>query len=160
MKRLLLIAFLMTGISAAYAQLYVRASVGYNLPMGAQQLDTEEIYTSNDQGQYTTTFKGVYGSYGSGVSGRVGFGGELSGILGFDVELGYLSGKQYTSESKSVYSGYESLNKNEYKSSAIQFTPSLTFTGGGTGKDCAHCAGRPNDFSHYPEGRRKFQQYL
>jgi hypothetical protein len=131
MKKLILCISFMTMISTAFAQLYVRANVGYNLPMGAQLIGTEEHYVEVPNEGYFTTYKGVYGSLGAGISFRAAVGGNLkNGILGYDVEVGYLIGKKYDVNSHSDNSINQSHDDHTYKSSAIQIAPSLTFTTG------------------------------
>lgn len=131
MKKILCAAALMVSVGSAYAQLYVRANIGYNLPANGQSLgaNTHERYDETSQ-QYVYTYEAVEGSFGSGLSIQLGVGASINGALGYDVEIGYLVGKKNSFEDSEE--GYYSY-KTETSSSSFQVAPSLTFTAG-TGK--------------------------
>jgi hypothetical protein len=129
MKRTLLSICLALMACPIFAQVYIRANVGYNLPMSSELLGTNDHYDGS-----TETRKGVYGSFGSGFSGNVAFGGSLgNGMLGYDLEVGYLTSKKYKSSDSYAFQDYEGKTEFTSKAQSIQFTPSLSFTAG-TGK--------------------------
>src|SRR5689334_9415150 len=107
MKKIILCACLVAMLHPAFGQLYVRASVGYNLPVGSELMGTSETYEQVPDVGYVETFEGVYGSYGTGFSASVALGGTFgNGLLGYDAAFGYLLGKEYSVSSVSNYQGY------------------------------------------------------
>ncbi len=129
MKKLITLTLFMFLTSATFAQFYIRGNVGYNFVAGAQRIGTDEI-EQNDNG-YSRTEKGVYGSYGSGISIQAAVGGSISGALGYDVAFGYLVGKKYSEMYSYTTNGtLQSSNENEAYSRSFQFAPSLSFTAG------------------------------
>lgn len=131
MKKIVLSTVLLCSVIAAYSQLYVRLDVGYGLPVNGEQIGTEtnEKYDFN-VGAYTGKTGGVYGSFGSGLSFHVAAGATINGVLGYDVELGYLLGKKYSLKSSSFDGTYTETNETELSSRSFQIAPSLTFTAG------------------------------
>lgn len=130
MKKLLCIAVLLTSTVSAFAQLHLRANVGYNLPINSQVIGIQEkaVYDGNG---YSGSVESIYGSYGSGLSFHAGVGGTLNGSLGYDVEVGYLLGKKNTIKNTYEETGfYEESEKYESSSRSFQLAPSLTFTAG------------------------------
>jgi hypothetical protein len=126
MKRYLMTLFLLGAMYPALPQVHVRLNVGYNLPMNSDLIALEFRATENSQ-----KVEAVYGSYGSGFSGHVAFGGFFkNGALGSDLELGYLAGKKITSASTYDAGGYEQETKTAHNSQSFQFVPSLTFSAG------------------------------
>ncbi|MFN8333773.1 MAG: hypothetical protein U0U09_01520 [Cyclobacteriaceae bacterium] len=131
MKKIVLSVVLFCSAIAAYSQLYVRLDVGYGLPINGDQIGTEtnQKYDFN-VGTYTGKTTGVYGSFGSGMSFHVAAGATINGVLGYDVELGYLLGKKYSVNSSSFDGTYTETNKAEMSSRSFQIAPALTFTAG------------------------------
>jgi hypothetical protein len=128
MKRIVVSMLLLLVTNIAFAQMYVRANLGYNLPMNSGLLATQTDY---DGTTGTRTVSGVYGSYGSGFSGHVAFGGGFgNGIMGYDVELGFLKGKKYEHGFNSVNGNFNSTSMYTVHASSFQFAPSVTFTAG------------------------------
>lgn len=135
MKKIILCVCLMAVMSSAFSQLYVRANVGYNLPLSSEIIGTDYRHFYTDAG-YIEKFEGVYGSYGSGFSAQVALGGAIgNGMLGYDLAFSYVSGKKYNVNSHfESYDGlYISNDKSSRYSRSIQFSPAVTFTMG-TGK--------------------------
>lgn len=131
MKKNLCIVALVLSAVPAFAQLYLRGNVGYNLPANSQVVGTnyKETY-DNDEGEYEASEEAVYGSYGSGLSFHLGFGAALNGTIGYDVEFGYLMGKKYSVSDRYSDDFYTEAQDNEVKSSSFQIAPSLTLTAG------------------------------
>jgi hypothetical protein len=128
MKRIVVSALLLLLMNVAFAQMYVRVNLGYNVPMNSGLLNIDTDYNGSN-GQYTLT--GVYGSYGSGFSAHAAFGGGFgSGILGYDIEAGYLMGKKYEVIDHAVSGNSFSDWTYIRQAKSIQFAPSLTFTAG------------------------------
>lgn len=116
--------------TSAFAQFYIRASVGYNLPAASEQIG-QNRHTVSDQTGYTTTLTGVYGSFGSGITGHFAFGGQFKGgMLGYDLDLGYVKGKGYETTNKNESGAYYDQYTTSYDSRSIQISPALTFTTG------------------------------
>lgn len=128
-KQLFTILALVCLISPAFSQFYIRGNVGYNLPANSQQIGSEDTYSYNGTAEVDKT-KGIYGSFGSGVSAHLAVGGTISGNLGYDVEFGYLLGKKYTGKSTYEYFGDVDRDKTTMYSRSFQFAPSLSFTAG------------------------------
>lgn len=84
----------------------------------------------NQTGVSETSTEAVYGSFGSGLTFNVGFGASLNGALGYDVELGYLIGKKYSSGQRYEDDFYLETYDSEVGSSSFQIAPSITFTAG------------------------------
>jgi hypothetical protein len=131
MKKILCVAMLLTSISTAFAQLYVRGNIGYNLPANGQAMgsDSRQVYNSQT-GVTKRSDEVVNGSYGSGLSFHAGVGASINGTLGYDVELGYLVGKKYSTQYYYSTGSYVDQSENETSSSSFQIAPSLTFTAG------------------------------
>ncbi|HEY9048737.1 MAG TPA: hypothetical protein VIN08_22690 [Ohtaekwangia sp.] len=130
MKKIILSLFLLLMAAVASAQFYVRANVGYNIPVNNDLIGQNYSYANADAG-YVEKFKSVYGSYGAGTSIRAAVGGSLSnGIFGYDVEVGYLFGKQYTYTNSYQYSESEGSVKTTRSAKSFQISPSFTFTTG------------------------------
>jgi hypothetical protein len=128
MKRIVVSMLLLLIMNVAFAQMYVRVNLGYNVPMNSGLLNIDTDYNGSN-GQYTVT--GVYGSYGSGFSAHAAFGGGFgSGILGYDIEAGYLMGKKYEVINHTVSGNYVSDWTYTKQSKSIQFAPAITFTAG------------------------------
>ncbi|MBX2966971.1 MAG: hypothetical protein KF845_12570 [Cyclobacteriaceae bacterium] len=129
MKKLLSVAAFMLMLQPVFAQFYVRSSIGYNLPANSQLIGESSSLPYESS---TTSYKGVYGSYGSGFSIQAAVGGSISGTLGYDIELGYLLGRKYTLEE--FYEGYtdpdDYLATVDQSSQSFQVAPSLTFIAG------------------------------
>jgi hypothetical protein len=131
MKKILTL-ILLTGIGInAFSQLHIRANIGYNLPMNSQVIgvNTEGTYS---QSGYDGSQENVYGSYGSGFSFHAAVGGSINGAFGFDIEAGYLLGKEYSSK-YFFYDGevnYTTTRVSESHSRSLQFSPSFTMTAG------------------------------
>lgn len=131
MKKILCIAVLLISVESAYAQLYVRGNIGYNLPANTQIIGSDYKDVLNEvTDEWETKDKGVYGSYGSGLSFQFGVGASFGGSLGYDVEVGYLVGKQYSSSYYYSYPGVTDNEKTKTSSNSFQISPSLTFTAG------------------------------
>lgn len=131
MKKIIVCACCLAMLHPVIGQVYIRASVGYNLPLGSQLMGTEEIYKENQNEAYSATFRGVYGSYGSGFSANIAFGGTFKdGMLGYDAAFGYLTGKEYSVKSLSDYSQYTYSSEIKSKATSLQFAPALTFAVG------------------------------
>jgi hypothetical protein len=130
MKKLSLSLLSLLLATSAFAQFYIRASVGYNLPAASEQIGTDESSTYNVTDGYSTTRKGVYGSFGSGFVARLGVGGTLKSMLGYDVDFGYLKGKAYDVNDFDDNGSYTTRYTTTYESSSIQISPALTFTTG------------------------------
>jgi hypothetical protein len=136
MKKIsLLFCSVLACTAIAYGQgSYVRLNVGYGMPMGSQFMGTNASYSYNgNTGDDTYTEKGVYGSYGSGISINAGYGMTLKGIIGFDVEVGYLMGKEYDGISyKDTYTetNYRETEtfKQTRKTSGFSIAPAITLT--------------------------------
>jgi hypothetical protein len=108
----------------AFAQgSYVRFNVGYGMPLGSQQVGSDQTYNSNTEEE---TEKGIYGSYGSGLYIQAAYGVSLKGIVGLDFEVGYLAGKKY--ESKLTTIGFDVNGTMVTKANGFSFAPSITFT--------------------------------
>lgn len=131
MKKLLCLAVLMLSTASVFAQFYVRANIGYNLPANSQSLgsNSREVYNF-DNGAYELSEEAVKGSFGSGMSFNLGVGASISGALGYDVELSYLIGKEYSTESYFFNGSTTFESERKMSSSSFQIAPSLTFTGG------------------------------
>jgi hypothetical protein len=132
MKRITLSLLSLLLVTSSFAQFYVRVSAGYNLPAASQQIgeDRVSVYNANT-GQYEVTLKGIYGTLGSGVAAHVAFGGQLkNGILGYDVDFGYVKGKGYETRNRNESGSYYDEASTSYNSNSIQISPSLTFTTG------------------------------
>ncbi|RAW00506.1 hypothetical protein [Pseudochryseolinea flava] len=133
MKKNLLALLLCLAALPAFSQLYIRANVGYNLPLSGESMGSEYKYDyqNNDNGRY----KGVYGSYGTGLSADLAFGGMFgNGLFGYDLGFSYLVGKEYSVEKNESIDPYgTSLRETTRQARSIQFSPALTFIGG-TGK--------------------------
>lgn len=129
MKRILVSMFMLLLVSTTFAQVYVRVNVGYNLPMNSALLMVDDDYNSSSG---TWNLSGVYGSYGSGFSAHAAFGGGFgNGVLGYDIEAGYLVGKKYEVVNSYAYSNNNlSETTNTGYARSIQFAPALTFTAG------------------------------
>lgn len=130
MKRIICFVVLILSAGSAFAQLYVRGNIGYNLPANAQNIGTnyKEIYNEGT-GEFETSNEVVNGSFGSGLSFNLGFGASINGTIGYDVDLGYLLGKEYSTNYRYVVFDTETEDS-EMKSSSFQIAPSLTFTSG------------------------------
>lgn len=125
----LLIVFTLVSLTS-FSQSYIRLNAGYALPLNADLMGEENrtVYDPNT-GSQTVDIKGVYGSYGTGASIYFAFGNTLpNGIIGYDLEVGYLVGKKYDIVSSYTYQGSPS-SKSYQKNSAqsIQFAPSIFF---------------------------------
>lgn len=131
MKRILCIAVLALSSGSAFAQLYVRANIGYNLPVNSQSLGSNyrQVYNT-ETSQYEISEEAVDGSFGSGLSFNLGVGGTINGALGYDIELGYLIGKEYSSQEYFSNGSYIDQYKRTMSSSSFQIAPALTFTAG------------------------------
>lgn len=131
MKRILCIAALVAVTSSVFAQLHLRANIGYNLPANGQAMgsDYSQVYNTQN-GTTKTSEETVNGSFGSGLSFHVGVGASLNGVLGYDVELGYLIGKKYSTKHLYNSGSYIDKAETEMSSSSFQIAPSLTFTAG------------------------------
>lgn len=129
MKKIVCIAVLMLSTGSVFAQLYLRGNIGYNLPANSQLIGVSEAYHAAEDSR---TFKGVYGSFGSGFSIHAAVGGSISGTLGYDVEIGYLLGKRYTVDTlyEATNDIFNELTSYEQYTRSFQITPSLTFTSG------------------------------
>ena len=128
MKRIVVSMLLLLIINAAFAQMYVRVNLGYNLPMNSGLLAVDQDYNGSTS-KYSV--KGVYGSYGSGLSAHAAFGGGFgNGVVGYDIEVGYLKGKKYETDEISDNGSFNSTTKYSIQASSIQFAPSITFTAG------------------------------
>jgi hypothetical protein len=128
MKRIVVSLLMLLAINAAFAQKYVRINLGYNLPINSGLLAVEQKYNGATS-RYT--YEGVYGSYGSGLSAHVAFGGGFgNGIMGYDVELGFLKGKKYETTSGSINGNFNSTTTYNVQATSFQFAPSVTFTAG------------------------------
>jgi hypothetical protein len=126
MKRIVVSICFLVLLSQSHAQVYVRVNAGYNIPISSSLIGYEEHY----DGAKATT-KGVYGSYGKGFSANVAFGGMFkNGVLGYDLEVGYLVGKEYSSTSDYSSQAYESTYEQVIGAKSIQIAPSLSFTVG------------------------------
>jgi hypothetical protein len=128
MKRIVVSMLMLLVVNLAFAQMYVRVNVGYNLPMNSGLLYEDEDYNSQT-GKYTIS--GLYGSYGAGISAHAAFGGGFgNGVLGYDVELGYLMGKKYEIVDHSVNGSFFSDWTYSKQAKSFQIAPSITFTAG------------------------------
>lgn len=131
MKKLVCLAALVLSTASAFAQLYVRGNIGYNLPGGSQVIGTNyDQYYVGQTGVNESTTERVYGSFGSGLSFHVGVGASINGMLGYDVEVGYVVGKKYSE--KQTYADNFGVDRyhTETWAGSIQIAPSLTFTAG------------------------------
>ncbi len=134
MKKILCIIVLVLSTVSAFAQLYVRGNIGYNLPANSERIgiDSKEHY-NNETDEYEESYKSVYGSFGSGISVQLGLGGSINEVLGYDVEVGYLAGKKNSFSETYSDEDYMEKSTTEISSGSFQLAPSLTFTSG-TGK--------------------------
>lgn len=127
MKRIVVSMLFLTAMNVAFAQ-YVRVNLGYNLPINSGLLAVDQDY---NQSTSKYTYSGVYGSFGSGFSGHVAFGGGFgNGIMGYDVELGFLSGKKYETGYSTDNGSFQSHSNYTMQATSFQFAPSVTFTAG------------------------------
>ncbi len=133
MKKQVFTALALVGLlSPAFGQLYIRANVGYNLPMNAQVIGENVNEAYNPDFGSDGSSEVVYGSYGSGLALNVAIGGNLKGNLGYDVEVGYVLGKKYTTTynyTNDWYDYHEEYKTTRYARS-FQFAPTLSFTAG------------------------------
>jgi hypothetical protein len=131
MKKLSLSLLSLLLVTSSFAQIHLRVSVGYNLPAASEQLGVSTNYKYEQTGP-TTTSKGVYGSFGSGFVAHVAFGGAFkSGLLGYDIDFGYVKGKTYEVLDVNDYGGgYVNTSTSRAQSTSIQISPALTFTTG------------------------------
>jgi hypothetical protein len=129
MKKILYTAALLLTASSTFAQLHIRGSIGYNLPINSQLIGTESTVRSDPDQGFVAKAEGIYGSYGSGLSFQGAVGGSISDILGYDVEIGFLVGKKYTvrSSSESINDEYE---ESKSYSRSFQFAPAVVLTSG------------------------------
>lgn len=117
-------------VTSSFAQFHVRASVGYNLPAASEQIGMSQDARYDNNG-YTYKQSGVYGSFGSGVAAHLAVGGSLkNGILGYDIDFGYVKGRSYKVENNFDNNGNVSTNTETYEGTSIQISPALTFTTG------------------------------
>lgn len=131
MKKLSLSLLSLLLVTSSFAQVYLRLSVGYNLPAASEQIGVSEDSRYNITDGYSTTLKGVYGSFGSGIAAHLAFGGAIkSGMLGYDIDFGFVKGKKYTISDTYDNSSTISYNDQSYESTSIQISPALTFTTG------------------------------
>lgn len=131
MKKNLCIVALVLSAVPAFSQLYLRGSFSYNLPANSQNLGSKskQVYDPNT-GITETSDEAVYGSFGSGISFQFGFGSSINGTIGYDLELGYLLGKQYSTSNSYEDDFYTETQDNDVKSSSFQIAPSFTLTAG------------------------------
>lgn len=131
MKKILCLAVLILSTGSVFSQLYLRGNIGYNLSANSERIgvDSKETY-DNQSGEYSESVETVYGSFGSGLSFHLGFGGALKGALGYDVELGYLVGKKHSYSEVYSDDNYMESYETEMSSTSFQIAPSLTFTAG------------------------------
>src|SRR5688572_8603450 len=131
MKKLLLSVLSLLLVTSSFSQIYVRVSAGYNLPAASEQLGVSEHSTYDPVDGYKNSAKGVYGSFGSGFVAHVAFGGAIKGgMLGYDLDFGYLKGKAYDITEVDESGGYTNENTVSFNSTSIQISPALTFTTG------------------------------
>jgi hypothetical protein len=131
MKKLLLSVLSLLLVTSSFSQIYVRVSAGYNLPAASEQLGVSEHSTYDPVDGYSNSAKGVYGSYGSGFVAHIAFGGAISGgVLGYDVDFGYLKGKGYDITDVNENGSYTNEYTVSLNSTSIQISPALTFTTG------------------------------
>lgn len=97
------VLIVIAGVSAGQSQgLYVKLGGGYAIPMGSQNLFEPFTVTTAIVGNNTVTTtitEGVKGSYGAGININAGIGYKFSPFIGFDLNLNYLLGKEYSAES-------------------------------------------------------------
>lgn len=131
MKKIMCIIAFFLSAEMTFAQLYLRANIGYNLPVNSQSLESNYRRVYDDQtGQYVTSEEAVDGSFGSGMSINLGVGAAIKGSLGYDVELSYLMGKEYSSEYYYSSGTYIEQTKSTMSSNSFQIAPTLTFVAG------------------------------
>jgi hypothetical protein len=131
MKKILLSVLSLLLVTSSFSQIYVRVSAGYNLPAASEQLGVSEHSTYDPVDGYKNSAKGVYGSFGSGFVAHLAFGGAIKGgILGYDVDFGYLKGKAYDITEVDQSGSYVSENTASFNATSIQISPALTFTTG------------------------------
>lgn len=131
MRKILCITLLTMSAGSAFAQLHVRANVGYNLSANGQAIGSNYRETYDGQtGTNERSEEAVHGSFGSGLSFHLGVGASINGSLGYDVEAGYLVGRKYTTQYSYTSGSYINREKQEISSSSFQIAPSLTFTAG------------------------------
>lgn len=131
MKKMLLLAGLSMLMHTALAQIYIRANIGYNLPLSPELIGTERTYQEIPDQGYVEEFTGVYGSYGSGFSAGVAFGGSFkNSMLGYDIAFNYLLGKKYAVTSTTDYGDYSYSQEISHYSRSFQFMPSITLAVG------------------------------
>jgi hypothetical protein len=128
MKKIFVFTCLLALVYPALGQMYIRANVGYNLPLSSELLGEEEHYENSPNTGTTATVKGVYGSYGSGFATSIAFGGAFKGsMLGYDIAFGYAIGKKYSANSTTVSPGYSSSEEITRYTRSFQFNPSISF---------------------------------
>lgn len=130
-----LVAFI--SLAAASQGIYFRAGTGYGLPIATSSIGEShtEINVSNGNMTTTTTsVKGIKASYGSGLSFNFGLGYKINQILIIDLNLQYLSGKEYETGNSYTYEspGYTYVDYDLTRSSAkgFLFNPSVIFNSG------------------------------
>jgi hypothetical protein len=104
------ILFIQLSNSSVYAQLFLKAGVGYGL--GIQKLVLDQSYTA-------TATENIYGSFGGSWGFYLGGGIGLNKFVEFEADLGYQNGR-----SAMVENGLSSKN---FVGRLIYFNPSLTF---------------------------------
>ncbi|MBL7963348.1 MAG: hypothetical protein JNM31_05815 [Flavobacteriales bacterium] len=105
------------------AQLFLEAHGNFLLPVGGLDMNT---YNNTSFGLSGTS--GLYNG-GRGVGGGLTLGGTLSGAVGWEARLTYISGK----ESVVSYDGMSSNSENSLRSRYLRIEPALRFTSGGEG---------------------------
>lgn len=131
MKKIILSLALLCSALSAFSQLYIRLDAGYGLPINGEHIGTQtNVKYDINNGGYTGKVEGVYGSFGSGMSFHLAAGATINGVLGYDVEVGYLLGKKYSTKSSLFDGTYTEKNETEMFSRSFQIAPSLSFTAG------------------------------
>ena len=131
MKKLILSLLSLLLVTSSFAQIYIRASAGYNLPAASEQIGVNERQTYDNTNGYTRSIEGVYASFGSGFVAHLAIGGAIKGgMLGYDVDFGYLKGKTQDVSNTYDNSGMVDTYIQSYDATSIQISPALTFTTG------------------------------
>ncbi len=99
----------------ATAQLYINVGVGYNAP-AIQQL----MMVDYNQGQSSTTYKGIYNSLGQGFMPAIAIGHKINPNVGIEIGYGMLIGSKITADindasSANVETGTQVMSANIHR---------------------------------------------
>jgi len=139
MKKILasLIVILMVSFSAMSQSVYVRAGTGYGIPISTSSIGemlTRNDVSTNTSTTYSSSLKGVKGSYGTGMDFNFAFGYKLNKNFIIDLNFVYLLGKKFdTGQTYSYSAGTSSYVDNDVTTTSAKgflINPSVIFSAG------------------------------